>query len=418
MFGTVLSLLIGAFFLFYPPITTIVANELVLTVIIIVAASLFVVAFALVQTLSWSPLQKVEQNLTPRLLDLYCSDRHFKFYNLWFTFFPLASFTLAATSFSFDLSIEGGTLAIWIVMLGVSFDLFIHYCKRVISYLNPFTILHHLSGKAIEAVQNEDQKALCHWIEAQGEIGSKAVDRFLPTLCGRVIDDMYTLIKQYLSSAKSISHHYEKKDQDHIDQVSYTLFYLFQQLEQIHERALDKRLETISSQLVTTLGKIAIAAAKYDLTMAGYPLHYIGKFAEKNESRGSGDVGEKATCTLVEVAKEIIRDVDIRYQALKDPFLILLSQLDALAKERFRKDKSMNIALLKQPFEEIRELFSPENQKAYEHQDRALIVSQINTIINRFDQLEMVLKTVPSIPGIKQEREATHQEAQKQSAPE
>lgn len=396
MLGTLFSLIIGAMLLF----ATATLNQALLTVTMVVVGSLFVLLFAAVHTFSWAPLQKVEQNMTPRLLDLYSADGHIKFLNLWFIFFPLASFAMATTAVPFEFLGSNGVLVIWLLMLGITFDAFIHLCRRVVSYLNPFSIVKHLDRKALEAIQSEDQAALCHWIEALGEIGTKAVERLLPTLCTQVVDSTYLVAREYLLAAKSITHHVEEKSKDHVDQVSYILFYLFQQMEQIHDRAVEKRLETLSGKLVTTLGKIAIASGQYDLTMTSYPLHYLGKFATTAQSRGCSDVVEKSTCTLVEVGKALVAEVDIRYQNLQEPFFSLLSHLDTLAKERFQQNKQINLQLLTLPFEELKNLFADEATEAFKHQDRGVIVAQIDTILNRFEQLEAILKTVPPISPV------------------
>ena len=57
-----------------------------------------------------------------------------------------------------------------------------------------------------------------------------------------------------------------------------------------------------------------------------------------------------ATCVLLEVARTIINEIDLTYYEIEDPFLSIINGLEVLSKEAFKRDKTININLLIQPF--------------------------------------------------------------------
>jgi hypothetical protein len=268
--------------------------------------------------------------------------------------------------------------------------------KRIQSYFNPFSIVKHFTSEASKAVTLENADLL-HWIDALTEISIKAVQKTLPSLANETVNSLQGVGSEYLLSERSITHHgsAERAPGSKVDEVSFTMFYLFQRLELIFDRALSEKIEPVCSNLITALGKIVIDSAKYDLSMTMYPLHYIGKFAKRAQHNDMNIVGEKATCTLLEVSRIIIDEVDLKYQELKDPFFSVIQHLEEIAKETFKQDKTMNINVLIQPFKDLRAMFA--NEKVATLQDTPIIVADIDRVIAEFNQVELVMKTIPPI---------------------
>lgn len=360
-------------------------------------------AFILLMTIlafvmSWTPLQKIEQNLTPRLLDLFRNDKKIHYITMWLFAFPVVSLLISSELYYFQFFRPTLIVGLWILLFGLSLDGLVFLIRHVLSYLNPFAIVDHFTSQAIESIQNEEDVDLLHWIDALTEIGVKAVTRTLPSLTKQCIDDLHEISHTYLESAKSIAHSTTESSSGELggsDKISYTLFYLFQRLELIYDKALEQRMEPICSHLVTTLGKISIDSAHLDISLTSYPLHYIGKFSGKAQDEEIDEVSEKATCTLLEVGRIILSEVDIRYLDIKEPFFCIIQHMEEIAKYTFSQDKSMNISLLTQPFRELKEFFSVE--KVANHQDAPTIIADIDRVINQFDQLELVMNTIPSV---------------------
>lgn len=69
--------------------------------------------------------------------------------------------------------------------------------------------------------------------------------------------------------------------------------------------------------------------------------------------------------------------------------------MEEISKEIFKKNKEMNISILIAPFKQLRTLF--EGEKLINHQDSALIINDINRVINEYEQLQVILRTIPPI---------------------
>lgn len=399
MAATILGALIGGILLFLWPSSQLEASLNILGWGMPLFSGLLFMLAVLVQAIALPPLQKMEQTLTPRLLSLYSRDKFIRGAAFLLYIFPLISIAMTAEIAIFQYFNPMIVFAVWLFLLGFMIDLLHSLMVRVTGYLNPFAILDHLAKEADTFIKEEEDMELCNAIDALAEISIKAVDSTLPSLSIQAVESMQKIAAEYLGSEKSITHHDSEQkgngSTNHLDKVSYTLFYLFQRLELLNGKALQKDLEPVCSALITSLGKIAVAAAKYDLSMATYPLHYLGKFAAKAQKHPMHSVAEKATCTLLEVSKIIVNEVDVKYLELKEPFFCVTQRLEEIAKENFRQDKSTNIALLTQPFRDLKKLF--ESDKVSSHRDTPVIVADIERVISQFDQLELVMRTIPPI---------------------
>lgn len=405
MVGTIFSLIL-AVFLYVSEYSKDIPNYGATAIILIVIAALFILIHTLTLVLAWSPMQTAEQHITPRIFDLLMKDHYFRFTNIWLTIFPLLSFAFAMDILSFNIFSKNLVLPLWLVLLGISLDA-IHFClRRVYGYLNPFKLISLFTHEANKCIQNEKEAELCHWIDGLSEIAIKAVQRTSTALCNEVNNELQVITRLFLESSKSISHHTldtPNTTTGSPDNVSYMLFYILQRLEMVNDKAVEQRLEPASSYLITVLGKIVVSSAKYDLTLTDYPLHFLGRITLKAQNKGLTEVGQKAICTLVEVAKMILTEIDITYLELEESFFTLTSQLDNISKEMFRQDKTMNIKILKQPFLDLKELFTKE--KVGSHQDTPAIVRDIDRILAEYDALEAVMRSVPPIPKVVSEAE-------------
>jgi hypothetical protein len=130
--------------------------------------------------------------------------------------------------------------------------------------------------------------------------------------------------------------------------------------------------------------------------MASHPLRFLGLFAVKAQEKDMKETALKASCTLLGVAHAILDDIDITYLEIKDPFFSITNAMEELAKGSFKKDKSMNIGLLMQPFLELKTMFSADKVK--DHQDTPAIIQNIDRVLGEFDALQVVMNTLPTIP--------------------
>lgn len=402
MIGTLFSLVVALFIVFRPLPVENISNLNMLGIILIIISILFILVQTLITLYAWGPIQKAEQNLTPHIAEIFKSDRNLRYTNLLLFLFLIVTYLIVMDIIFIDTFNKMYLAAGWTILLGLAIDLLNHFLKRVMDYLNPFTIVEFFKQNGETSIREGDDRELCKWIDALSETTIKAIHRNSLSLCDRTINEMQLLCREYLEAKKSISHPEEAAE----NTVSYTLFFLFQRLELIYDRALQNRLEPICSAIVTTLGKIVVYAAKYDMSMASYPIHYIGKFAKLAQKHKLQEVANRAIITLTEVSKIILDEVDIRYANLKDPFLSMITHMQDIAKETFRHDKTISMQILAQPFHDLKKLFQEE--KVASHQDTIVIIQNIDRVIEEFKTLEEVLRTLPPLPKV-EEKESEEQ---------
>lgn len=401
MIGTIFSILVAAFLLLNPLLEEASINVTILSVAMIAVGTLFLFVVPAGIAFSWLPLQKAEQNATPRILEMYRKDTHVRLTTSWLIIFPIATFALAIDALYMHMLDKKVLFAVWIILLGLAIDAAQHLNKRLLNYLNPFAVVEMFTKEAKNSIQNERELDLCHWIDALSEISIKAIQRHSTSLSNASLSEQQEIASLFFQSSKSISHHRQDSQSKELgitDKVSYTMFYLYQRLELEFDKALTNNLEPICSNIIVILGKIAVDAAKYDISMASAPLRFLGKFAKKAQEKDLQETVIKASCTLLEVARAILNDIDITYLEIKDPFFSIVNNLEELAKGAFRHDKTMNISILTQPFVELKQMFNSE--KAKNHQDTPAIVQNIDRVLGEFEALQMVLNTLPTIPDI------------------
>jgi hypothetical protein len=274
----------------------------------------------------------------------------------------------------------------------------------VLNYLNPYGVAAMFTQEAKKSIQDERTLDLCEWIDALSEVSLKSIQERSISLCNNTLNEQGQIARSFLNSSKSIGHRSEDKQSQTIgitDEVSYTMFYLYQRLDMAFDSALKRNLEPVCSHIISILGKIAVDAAKYDMTLASPPLRFIGKFSLKADAEGMEEVPIKTSCLLLEIAKIILEEIDITYQEIKDPFLSIINNLEEMSKTAFRRNKSTSIPVLIQPFLDLKELFK--NEKIAAHQDSPVIVQNIDRVLGEFQALLMVMHTMPIIPSVSEE---------------
>jgi hypothetical protein len=399
MIGTILSIILAVFLWFNPHAGEI--SELISKTLMIATAMGLLFLFFLGWMLSWLPLQKAEQNSAPRVLEMFHKDKRIFFISSWLIFFALVTFVLANDKILPSISQHPLLFPVWIVLLGISIDALLHFLRRIMSYVNPFSVVKIFENQAMNDIRNNHELDLCDSIDALSEMAIKGVERHSTSICQVALGEEQEIMKQFLLASKSIAHvsqDAQLKQAGIVDKVSFTLFYLFQRLDIVFDKALKNKLEPICSYIVTLLGKIAIDAAKYDVSLASAPLRFIGKCGKRAQDQGYEETGITASCVLLEVARAMISEIDLTYYEIKDPFLSIINGLEVMSKDTFKRDKTTNVTLLMQPFKDLRTMF--ESDRVKNHQDTPVILQNINRVLGEYEALQVVLTTIPPIPPV------------------
>lgn len=344
------------------------------------------------------PLQQGEQNMTPRLVTLFYNDSKFRF--LFSALFVIPLLIVLA-----DLIPLPGTFLITLILTGIGLDLLFILSRRTLDYLNPFKVVEFLQDEGFQAVEDDQDAKLCEYIESVSQVANKALEKQNSSLTNQAIDSLENMGEKFLASVKSISHptqNSELQSQGIPDTISYVTLFLLQHLESIHARAVSKNSELVAGHVITTLSKLAAYSAKVDLTLVPLSIHYLKKLTLVSMDKGQLDVGVKASIGLMELTKDISQVKDIAYQELKVPMITLITTLEEIAKETFKKDKKIKIQILMDPFIRVAQILEQEPLKS--HVDTPFLMQQINRILGEFQALEAVLKTMPPMPNISPEQ--------------
>jgi hypothetical protein len=400
MLITLVAILIANGLIFLAPVIN-SFSLIVLVALIVLGGTVILILSFLLNTLILGPLGKLEQKLIPNLLELVRLDRPLKIGRYFLFLFPLLSYLCAILLTIEQFPHREWLVAGWVIAFGLSLDLILDCWKRLVNFLNPSHLVNYLTKAAKKAVAGEKDSALWRLLDSLAEIGLRAVERSKIALGSQALQAFPSIIQSFFTSSKSISRvNQDAKIEKETgkDEASFTIFYLLQRLELINDRALQKRLETICRQMIMSMGKIVVYSAKYDLSMVSFPTHFLTKFGLKAQQHHFDEVGVLTTSTLLEIAKTIVTDIDTTYAELQDPFRAIINGLEALTKATFKKNKQTNIAVLVQPFEELRKLFQTE--KMVNHRDTPTILLEINRVLEEYAALDEVMRAMPSIPDL------------------
>ncbi len=396
MFATLVSLLMAIYLILGPYVT---GENLKIPVI---ESAMLAIAVPLLFFLPlafffcWLPLQRAENDSTPRIIDTFKKDKHLHLMAAWSMVFAL--FTLFCSIGSFHPIPQQWLFAFWIVGLGLTLDANRHFVMRVLSYLNPFDSIELFAKEAKGSIQKENEQNLCLWIDALSEMALKGIHKQSASVSNAALDALAKTTTLFLEASKSIGHQTEDKQMLKMgikDKVSFTLFFLYQRFDLIFDAAVKNSLEPTCTKMITLMGKIAVATGVYDMSLASTPLRFLGKFAKKAQEHRFEEAVLTASCTFTEVAKALLTDVDITYYEIRDPFLSIINGMEVITKKEFQRDKNTSIPLLMQPFQELKALF--ETGKAKEHQDTPVILLNINRVLGEFEALQLVMATVPKV---------------------
>lgn len=331
----------------------------------------------LINCFAWGALQKAAKASTAAILHLYENDRKMSF-SLGLAFlFPLISLSLSLPTLYFEIGELRYWYATWVLFLGVNLTTTLYAISKVSKYLNPYSVTKFFMDKRYKL-------DFTTRVDALSEVAIKGINSSNPSLVIESIDNLQNMLCQAAW-----------KDQNIKQQLNYEILYTLNLLELLHEKALDRKMEPVCSKLITTLGKLSLKITQYDPLLGNYPVHFIGKFAIAACDAKLMSVPEKATCTLLEVGKSIFEIENVNNLKLDEIYFSIIQSMDKIAKKIFQNDKTTNISLLIQPFQELKNVF--EKGKGASYPNKTFIVGELDRVINQFEQLQLVMRTIPPI---------------------
>lgn len=401
MIATLVSLGLAALLYFIPHSDITEADAASILRWFFVVSAFTLISVPLVHALSWLPLQKGEQNSMPHLMEIFSKDKRVQLKTTLLLLFPLITLGLIILD-SFGKGFDKYWLILaWVVLFGIMTDLFLKLLSRVRSFLDPFNSIEIFSDEAKAAVGTDDVDGIIASIDSLYEVAARAYDRSNTSLAAQAIYELKEIGVHFLSASKRLANlnkELEDIETKKIDTIGYTFSYLISRLSLLAEKAIHKRYDPLVSQIVSSLGRLAISAAKFDMTLASAPLQAVGNVTSQAVRANLRDVGLKTPYLLVEVARSIAKEADFNYQEIKTPFNSLLSAIDSIDKELFKQDKSISIDTFKQPFIALINLFG--EPPFADHQDGPNLKAIASQYLDEYKTLEGVLATLPPIPEL------------------
>ena len=353
-----------------------------LSVIALVAGALFFLMTPLIKGMTMLPLQAASVESSSKALHFARRDMKLNFLTLVWISFALFSFFVAA--FSSD-----WLFIIWVIWLGLSIDAIYLYTRFATGYADPFHLIEVFVKRGNGFFAEKNHKEFCTTIDGLGEICLKALYQRSIPLAIEGITALDRLTEDYLKEKN-------QEGSEVISSVSYTLGFLLHRLQMIFDQAAEDRLEPLANQVVLSTSKLTLAVARYDAELTSLPLHFLEKFMETAKEYDLKEVSLNSSIILLEVAKSVLEDPDLREREIGTLMFAVIEQLERIAKETFREDKNIPINLLTEPFMELKTLL---DTKIPPFPDSRAIAADLERVLVEFQALESVLKSVPNIPG-------------------
>lgn len=362
--------------------------------------ALLLLVVGLLNAMILTPLQQAKEALTPRLGELYYQDRRLRFANGFCLLFIFLSFAFSAT-----LYLDKGILfAIWLILLGMVLDTLYYSFRRMTAYLNSDFVIGRLVKQGHKSIQSGKYVEVSSALDGLTEIAIKSLRSNNISLCEETIKEIEELASYHVNQCKKRfpQHSLDASTKnEEAEQAYFILGYFLERLELIHTQAIEERVEPVSSQLIVSMGKIAIFVSRWNPAMSSLPLHYLGKFTHQAESQNLEEATLKASLTLEEIAKSALEDPEIIHLGMKDTLFNIIKHLEQIAKWIFQQDKTTNLSFLTQPFQDIKLALTHERFAG--NPDAEQVVKELDRVLGEFAALELVLRTIPNIPGFSEE---------------
>ncbi len=192
--------------------------------------------------------------------------------------------------------IFGALLSIIVTMLGAYFPPFISLTglflsiiflfaltRKQIALFNPFRLLEEYKNGALRSIADNDEPTLCEWIESIDEAAEKGLYQSSLSLVSAAIDHELEIGKSFLSNSNMLD----------LQKIGYVLFFIFERLNSLFEKALSKNFDFLCVKINTTFGKLALHSLSTHPHFAALAISFAGNLAKKRLGRDTLQLGLK-----------------------------------------------------------------------------------------------------------------------------
>jgi hypothetical protein len=305
--------------------------------------------------------------------------------------FPLLSLALAGIHTIW-------ALALWFVLLALAIDSFGYYLRKISATFSSSTGLEAIYNNAVKTLPKDNTSELCESFDALSEVALKSIDTKSILNGKEAIEYIRELSQEFFRETRKKKFTVDStgKNLDVSDRVNFTLSYLIQDFDMLYSKVINEGIEPVANEIILSLGKIALYAARADVSFAQIPLRTLGKYALFAQHKGYSDVVFRAIITLNQVGRLFLTEQDVLLQDLKEIFLTIVSLLEDITKDSFKRDKSTKISVLQQPFNDLRAALK--DPRLANRDDIQVIDADIGRVLGEFDALEMVVGGMSAVP--------------------
>jgi len=285
------------------------------------------------------------------------------------------------------LCLFGGHFNEWIPLFAVAFALFSLWALSRLYWMesNPSNLLKGYEKEAFQAIAKVNESELCKWVEAIHEVAFKALTSSSMPIATAALNSELSVGKQFLVQPNTLD----------LPKIGYVLFFIFERLNTLFEKGLANKQESFCTQVNTTFGKLALQAMSTHPHFAGYALNFAGKLAEKAVKAGMKEIGIKTSFMLLEVTKSVVNEVSLDDYDLRESLVLLVKNLEEISKEIYRQDKNTPLDSLKEPLLQLKTILAGSKNSA--HPTILLAINEVDRVLAEFQELELILKTLPPI---------------------
>lgn len=341
-------------------------------------------------------LHKAELKTSPRLLSLIHLDCLLRWNSALVGGWSFLSLSVALLPFMTQTLPEWiyhACNTFWFLLSGILFEWLNRQYSRTASLLDPFKALARIKKEALKTKGAPSDASIERWSEVLEEITARSLDKNSTALAGASFETLSAITEGYIQNNASRLSPSAPEESQHA--ARYILHNVLEKYADLYRRASQEGHHGLCEQILVGCGKLAIVAAEKNPILASDPIEKIGQLSLENMERDPRDLGLKNTRLLMQIAKRIASHKHTDGASVEKPFLTLLSHLENIAKESFRKNKETPIPLLSDPFKEIKTLFTEGACATYPGSEA--ILQKNEQVLSDFINLELILRTLPTL---------------------
>lgn len=398
MLATLIALTLSLLFYFWP----VAISQETVAIVLACTGGAFLLMFTFLVALLLGPLQRATSEISPRVGQLLQKNRRLWWMLVWMAVLPLAS--LAAALFVQTEPVWGHLLlGVWLFFTGVSIDFVRAFFRQVLIYFSPMEFVDLVVERAKQAVWSGDDKDLAQLVDALGEMALRAVARRSPSFASYCVEGMSLSIQRFFEVHRRALQAATPDAEIH-QRSNYLLYFAMERFEMVFGDALRSRLDTVCNYVEHSLGRVAVMAAQGDALKAAPPIRLIGTLAQQALHQNVDEIAVKANVLLVELSKMILREVDLAKFTVQEALIPVVNQLEDIAKGSFKKNKESDIKVLTHPLRELKNVLGAESLAGRD--DVTTVTKAIESVLGDFQNLELILHTIPPIPQAPEEAKA------------